>query len=93
MKDVKVKPIRSGAYCSCFLTQDITTETTLYYGCQTGKCCVAVQPQTIYVALSHIRSKGISYVGVVHTQHFIRGGGRTEEVDKGSWLVDEAKTP
>jgi len=44
----------------------------------------------MYVTLSHVRSKGISCVGVVHTQHFIRGGGRTEVVDKGSWLVDEA---
>ena len=54
-----------------------------YYGCQTGKCCVAVQQEAIYVTLSHVRSKGISCVGVVHTQNFIRGGGRTEEVDKG----------
>ena len=43
----------------------------------------------MYVTLSHVR---ISCVGVVHTQHFIRGG-RTEEADKGSWLVDETKTP
>jgi len=32
-------------------------------------------------------------LGVIHTEYFIRGGRRTEEVDKGSWLVDEAKTP
>jgi len=58
-----------------------------YYGFQTGKCCCTTGSHVCHFLFSYFM------LGVVHTQLFIRGGGRTEEVDKGSWLVDEAKRP
>ena len=86
----KDKPIRSGAYCSCFQAQDIKPGTIM---ASKQVSVVLLYNRKPYMSHFLFRSKRISCVSVVHTQYFIRRGGRTEEVAKGSWLVDEAKTP
>jgi len=53
-----------------------------YYSCQTGKCCVVVQQEAIYVTLPHIKSKGISCVGVVHCTLYIHNTLSEEEEEQ-----------